>query len=143
MIICKPKGQSQFALWVFISLCLIISLFLITNYNGQILTLIGIIILLPLGLILTFRNTWFYKIISFRKKSIQVRFPLRFKKTSVQLKEIDSWKEEEVKTWKEPFRQITIYSGKNTIKFANQEFTNYKQAKNYLLKNAGKKQQKS
>ena len=142
MIVSKPKGQSQFALWVFISVSLIISLFLITNYQGQVLYLIGIIVFLPLGIILAFRNTWFYKILYFRKKSIEVKFPLRFKKTAIHLKAIDWWKEEEVKTWREPFRQITIKSGNVNIKFANQEFSNYTQVRNFLLKNVRKKQQK-
>lgn len=115
---------------------------LFINYSGHILQLLGMIFFLPLGIILAIRTLRAYKIISFYKNKIQVRYPFRLKTIMLKTREISYWKEERVKTLNKEFKEATIDSPQAKLKFSNQEFTNYPRAISFLQKNAGKKQQK-
>ena len=142
MIVCKPKAGSLFSLGIFsiggmagggFSFRLILFEMQIPWYHYP-----SALILLPLGLVIFFRIFWSYKIVTFGKEKISVRFPFRIKSFSVTLKEINVWKEVRVNTKTGNYREIEISGGGKTISINLQEYSNYQEALKYLDKKARK-----
>lgn len=143
MATCKPNPRSLFSLSVFILLCISAATAMILNYKNVWYIQFGIAITLPLGAAMLLRIIWDYKIISFRKNRVEVKWPVRLKNKQYPLNEISEWKEEKVKTFGSTFRELTIMSGKEKVKLSNQEFTNYPKAFQYMKKKAARKEVRS
>lgn len=139
MIIAKPKIGTLFSLGLFVILSLGLASF--TAYHMFNATTIAwyqyliVIILFPLGLGLAVKVVLGYKIIEIGKERIEVRFPVKFKKESHKLKDIERWKETTVKTATGTYKEVDIrFSDKKQLTLSYQEHTDYPKVVKYLKK---------
>lgn len=98
------------------------------------------IILGPIALGLLFKVILGYKIVSIGKERIEIHHPTRFRKKDYTLKEIDFWKETEVKTATGMYKELEIlFLNKRKLNLSYQEHTDYPAVIKYLKKKCGKK----
>ncbi len=145
MIVAKPRFTTLFSFSVF----LLLSAFVLV-LNVQVLLdepkvtwyrLLIILLLAPICLYLLYRIFFQYKKISVGKKKINIHYPLRGKQQNFAIREIESWKEESVKTGKNSYyKELVIQFGSGqSLKMGMQEYTEYKKILSYLNEHAGKK----
>lgn len=136
MIVSKPKVTAVFSLTVFIIICLSVAYVGLNNmiesgewrwYNY--LTVYGFG---PLAFILSLRVLFNYKIVSVGKGRVEVWYPFRLTKKKFKAVEMESWKEDIVKTGKTKFRQLKISFSGFTVKLSNQENSSYPKIYGYL-----------
>lgn len=142
MVTSKPAFNSLFALWLFVILSIGTGVVLLITYEGKLWQEILIVLIMPLGLVLGFRNIWSYKQFIVGQNKIRIRYPLRFHTIQFNLKELAYWEEQEVTTLGKLFQEITLVWENRKFKLSNQEFTNYKQVRQYLYKKAPRKLRK-
>ncbi len=94
----------------------------------------------PLALGLLFKTTLGYKRVEMGKNRINIRFPVRFKVNSFQLKDVEQWTEQRVKTAGSTFKELVVrFSNGKKLTLSLQEHTNYVEAVKYLKKKCGRK----
>ncbi len=143
MIVSRPKNQTVFALSLFLIIILGVTLWVILDlvrypeaYFFLKLTLAPILLV-----IWTFVAIKFYtslKVIELGDKKISFKFPLQSKRT-YKLGDIQSWKEEKVKTKGSEFKELQIRLGNRSLKVSNREHTAYDEVRKYLSKKVKKK----
>lgn len=148
MIVSKPKIHTLFSLVAFLVIAYSILGYTLYHFlhaeNKAIYQYLILIILTPIALAINFKMFWGYKIVSLGGNLMKVHYPTRFRKTSLKLKEINSWKETVIKTKRGPFKEIAItYNQNQKVKVTNQENTNYDQVVSYLQKKCGRLREKT
>lgn len=78
------------------------------------------------------------KTIELGDNKISFKFPLQAKRT-FKISDIQSWKEEKVKTKNYEFKELQIQLANHKLKVSNREHTCYDQVKKYLGQKAKKK----
>lgn len=145
MIVCKPKIGSLFSLGLFSFGGTAIGGFslklLLTENNVPWYHYMASFTLLPLALVILIRMFWGYKIVTFGKERVSIRYPFRFTSHAIPLKELSSWKETKVSTKTGTYREIEIKSDVVSIKINYQEHSSYNEALKYLEKKAKKRKQ--
>ncbi|HMP98496.1 MAG TPA: hypothetical protein PKC24_01865 [Cyclobacteriaceae bacterium] len=146
MIVAKPRFNTLFSFGLFLAISafvLIINIrILLTEPEFSLLRISIVILLLPICLYLLYRIFLQYKRISVGKKKIKIEYPIRGKAQTYDLKQIESWKEESVKTGKNNYYKelIVKFSDGEVLKMGLQEYTEYKKIISYLSEHVTKKQ---
>lgn len=143
MIVSKPKSQSVFALSLFQIIILSVTLWVILDlirypeaYFFLKITLAPILLV-----IWTFVSAKFYtslKTIELGDNKISFKFPLQAKRT-FRISDVQSWKEEKVKTKNNEFRELQIRLANRLLKVSNREHTSYEEVRKYLTKKVKRK----
>ncbi|MBL6447309.1 hypothetical protein JMN32_13400 [Fulvivirga sp. 29W222] len=144
MIVAKPKVGTLFSLGLFIAISLAVAIytasFMIDNSDIAWYQYVIVIILFPLSLGLAAKVIFGYKIIAIGKEKLDITFPTRFKKKSYKIKDIDYWKETQVKTATGTYKELEIqFDDKKQLSLSYQEHTDYPKVVNYLKKKCAKK----
>ena len=145
MIIAKPRFNTLFAFGTFLVLStfvlvlnirVILEELQITWYRVLIIGL-----LLPICIYLFYRIFFQYKKISIGNNKFRIDYSLRGINRVYELKQIESWKEEVVKTGKNSqYRELIIkFNNGKTLTMGMQEYTEYKKILDYLIQKVGKK----
>ena len=144
VIVAKPKIGTLFSLGVFILASLGVAT--ITGYHMLHASEIAwyqyviVLILFPLGFGLAAKVIFGYKVVEIGKEKIDIIFPTRFKKQGYRLKDIDSWKETQVKAATGTYKEVEItFTDKKQIYLSYQEHTDYFKVIQYLKKKCSKK----
>ncbi|ELR69084.1 hypothetical protein C900_05473 [Fulvivirga imtechensis AK7] len=144
MIIAKPKIGTLFSLGVFILASLAVAT--ITGYymiNASEITwyqYVIVLVLYPLGFGLAAKVIFGYKIVEVGKEKIDIRFPTRFTKRGYKLRDIDFWKETQVKAATGTYKEVEItFIDKKHLYLSYQEHTDYSKVIQYLKKKCAKK----
>ncbi len=143
MISSKPKSQSVFALSLFLVIILGVTVWIILDLvrYPQAYFLLKIILAPILLVIWTFVAVKFYtslKTIELGDNKISFQFPLQTKRT-FKISEIQSWKEEKVKTKNNEFKELQIQLANHLLKVSNREHTSYEEVRKYLAKKVKRK----
>lgn len=144
MITTKPKVSTLFSMGIFIAVALSISAYCayLMFDSGRIIwyQFLAAIILGPLALGLLAKVIFGYKIVSIGKERIDIKFPTKFTNKAYTLKDVDFWKEEEVKTGTGTYKELEVrfHSG-GKLNLSYQEHTNYSAVIKYLKKKCAKK----
>ena len=98
-------------------------------------------LLLPICIYLFYRIFFQYKKISIGNNKFRIDYSLRGINRVYELKQIESWKEEVVKTGKNSqYRELIIkFNNGKTLTMGMQEYTEYKKILEYLIQKVGKK----
>lgn len=144
MITAKPKVGTLFSLGTFILTSLAIAgvtaWYMLHSNSIAWYQYLIVLILFPLGLGLAAKVIFGYKIVQVGKGRIDISFPVRFKKTGYRLKEIDSWKETQVKAATGTYKEVEInFLDKKQLYLSYQEHTDYLKVIQYLKKKCPKK----
>ncbi|UII32902.1 hypothetical protein LVD17_03540 [Fulvivirga ulvae] len=144
MIVAKPKVGTLFSLGLFIAISLSVAIytaFLMLASNSIAWYQYAIVIILfPLSLGLAVKVVFGYKIISIGKEKLDITFPTRFKRESYKIKDIDYWKETQVKTATGTYKEVEIqFDDKKQLSLSFQEHTDYPKVIQYLKKKCAKK----
>lgn len=145
MIIVKPKASTLWSIGLFILLCFAGGLFGLSNLFSDVhsawYNYVLAVVLLPLGLGLLLRMLWNYKNIQIGKGKVEVYYPIRGKKLSFRIKDIETWKEESIKTASGTYRELQIiYGDHKKLDISMQEHTRYKETLVYFRSKASSKQ---
>ena len=98
------------------------------------------IILGPVALGLLAKVILGYKIVSIGKERIEIKYPTRFSSKTYPIKEIDSWRETEVKTATGVYQELEVlFSNRKKLNLSYQEHTEYPAVIKYLKKKCSKK----
>jgi len=143
MIVAKPKVSTLFSLGMFIAISLSASGYAIGRFfsGGTMLWYHYALsfIFFPIGMGLLFRLLLGYRVVTISKGRFDVNFPSRFSKKSYKIKELDQWKEVEVKTISGTYKEIElVFDDKKKLSFSMQEHTDYPKLKKYLNKKCAK-----
>ena len=144
MIVAKPKIGTLFSLGLFVALSLTVAIYTTTfmvdsEYIAWYQYLI-VIVLFPLALGLAAKVILGYKVIEIGKEKLDIRFPTRFKRKSYRIKDIDYWKETQVKTATGTYKEVEIqFEDKKQLTLSYQEHTDYTKVVNYLKKKCARK----
>ncbi|MEJ2005672.1 MAG: hypothetical protein P8X57_12055 [Cyclobacteriaceae bacterium] len=148
MILVKTKASTLWSLGLFIILCLAGGIYglinLLKDVHAPWYNYVLVVILLPLGLTLLIRMLLSYKNIRIGKGKVEVHYPVRGKKITFRVKDIESWKEESIKTPSGTYRELQIkYSGRKKLDISMQEHTSYKETVVYFQTKAASKKEKN
>ena len=148
MIFVKPKASTLWSIGLFILICFIGGIYglshLFSDVHAAWYNYVLAVVLLPLGLGLLLRMLWNYKHIYIGKSKVEVHYPLRGKKQSFKLNEIENWREESIKTASGTYRELQIiYGNHKKLDISMQEHTKYKETLVYFRSKAASKQAKN
>lgn len=136
MITSKPKGNTLFALSMFLILCyglLGYTLYNFLNFKPHYWYQYAIfIIITPIALSVTVKTIQSFKIIRIKKEQLFLHHPILLKKKKFNMKQMEYWEETIIKTQGTTFKQLTLNFGKTKVKLANQENTEYIKVLRYL-----------
>lgn len=136
MIISKPKGNTLFALSMFLILCyglLGYTLYNFLSFEPRFWYQYAIFfIITPIALVVTVKAVQTFKIIRIKKEQLFLDHPLLLRKRKFNMKQLAYWEETIIKTQGAAFKQLTLGFGKAKVKVANQESTEYHRIFNYL-----------
>lgn len=145
MIISRPRTNALFALTVFIIIALSLAYAGIqgplTSGKWNWYNYIAVYGFGPLAVVLAIRMLINFKLIYLGKGQIEVKYPFRLSARKYNLKELDYWTENRVKTGKTLFREMEIKFPRKKIKISMQENSSYKEIFQYFSKKASKKKQ--
>jgi hypothetical protein len=146
MILVKPKSSTLWSLGLFIIICLAGGIYglvhLFNDVHAAWYNYVLAVVLLPVGAGLLLRMLWSYKNIRIGKGKVDVYYPIRRKKVSFKLKDINYWTEETIKTASGTYRELRIiHTGKRKLDISMQEHTRYTETVQYFKSKAGSKQQ--
>jgi len=143
LIISRPRSNALFALTIFIIIAMSLAY---AGLQGPLNTgiwkwynYIAVYFFGALAFLLSLRILYNFKVISISKDVMEFWYPFRFKRKKWNVKELDSWKEEQVKTGKTLFRELEMKFGKRKYKISLQENTSYEKILNFLKKKAQNK----
>ncbi|TRX56275.1 hypothetical protein FNH22_16685 [Fulvivirga sp. M361] len=143
MIIAKPKIGTLFSIGIFVAFCLGISLYIfliLEDRPAQWYHYLIIVTLSPLALGLLTKTVLGYKKIAIGKERITINYPIRFSQRVYNLKDIESWTEQKVKTATGTFKELTVlFKNGKRLNMSFQEHSNYIESVKYLRKKCGKK----
>jgi len=145
MILVKPKSGTLWSMGLFIVICRVSGGYglspMLSDVHAAWYNYVLAVVVLPLGIGLLFRMLWSYKKITIGKGKVEVYYPVRGKKTSFKVGEIDSWKEEIIKTASGTYRELQIkYASKKKLDISMQEHSKYQETVVYFRKKAASKQ---
>ncbi|WP_146201593.1 hypothetical protein [Sediminitomix flava] len=146
MIQSKPKGNTVFALTAFF--VLLIGGIIYTNHNASengaswfhiVSLVISVVVAVVVLVMLMFR----IKLVSVDRGKMKVNYPLRFRKSEMDMKEqLFAWQEDQIETNGMTFKEMTIlFKGGDIVKLSNQEDSGYGKIHNYLTKKFKKQRQ--
>lgn len=144
VIVTKPKVATLFSMGIFITASLSIAIFCIylMMNSGRLVwyQFLAAIILGPVALGLLAKVILGYKIVSIGKERIEIKHPTRFSSKTYSLKEIDTWKETEVKTATGVYQELEVlFNNKKKLNLSYQEHTDYPAVIKYLKKKCARK----
>lgn len=143
MIVSKPKGNTLFALGVFLLICFALlgyTLYKFINYETHFwYQYVIFVVVTPLSLAVIVKTISSYKIIRLGKGKLSVSYPFLFKKRVMQMQDLISCSEEVIKTQGADFKQLTIKFEKERVKVSNQENSEYSKIYGYIKKKHPKK----
>jgi hypothetical protein len=145
MIIAKPKFTTLFSFAVFLLLSgfvLYLNIRVMLDEPQIVWYRVLIIALLsPICLYLIYRIFFQYKKISIGNNKFRIDYPLRGVHRIYEIKQIESWKEDVVKTGKSSqYRELVIkFNSGQTLTMGMQEYTEYKKIIGYLHEKAARK----
>ncbi len=143
MIVSKPKGNTLFALGIFLLLCLALlgyTLYNFINYESRYwYQYVIFVVVTPVALAVIIKTINSYKIIRLGKGKLSVNYPLLLKKRVMQLQDLISCSEEVIKTQGADFKQLTINFEREIVKLSNQENSEYPKIYSYLKRKHPKK----
>lgn len=139
MIVSKPKGNTIFALAVF--LILIFGSFfallsgLLSGGTYFFFKLILAPVVLAVGLVVLSKFLASFKIVKLGNGQIEVFYPISKMRSKIFVKDILGWHEEAINTKNGEFREVRIlYAKKKILKLSNKENTKYDAVVKYLKK---------
>ena len=143
MIVSKPKGNTLFALGVFLLICLALLGYTLYNFMSDErhywYQYIIFVVVTPVSLAVIIKTISSYKIIQLGKGKLSVNYPFLFKRKAMQMQDLVSCTEEVVKTQGADFKQLTIKFDRETVKLSNQENSEYARIYSYIKKKHPKK----
>lgn len=147
MIISKPKGNTVFALCMFLIICYSLvgyTLIQFVSDEGRFWYQYAILIIItPIALTVSVKVARTFKIVKVGKAQMTVRYPLLFKTKKYNMKQLQQWEETIIKTQGTVFKQLTIIFEKDKVGLANQENTEYARVYDYLRKKHSAKKLKN
>jgi len=138
MIISKPKGNTMFALSMF--LLIAYGLIAYTAYNMYSYSstywyqYVIICLIVPIALFVSIKTVKSFKIITIGKNKITLKYPLLGKEFTSSLRSLVSWEEVVVQTAGNVLKELTKTLEDKTIKLTSQENGAYSQIYSYLEK---------
>lgn len=146
MIISKPKGNTLFALSMFLIICYGLLGYTLYNYLNDAkhfwYQYAIFIVITPIALAVTYKTIQGFKIIHIGKDKLLVHYPILFKKKSFNLKHLESWEETIIKTQGSFFKEIMLKFSADKVKLTNQENGEYEKVLAYLKKKLSSKKLK-
>ena len=144
MIISKPKSSTLTSIGIFLILVFALTGATLDTMNDSETVYwyhyVFLVILVPTGVGLLFKVVFSYKILSFGKGRIHVKFPARFKERDYAVADILRWQEVRIKTISGVYQQLEIsFNEDDKLTLSKQEHTFYDQVHQYLQQKAGKK----
>lgn len=138
MIISKPKGNTLFALGMFLLICfglLGYTLFNFITYDVHYwYQYLIFIIITPVSFVVAIKAIKSYKIIKLGKGKISVDYPFLLKKQAFNMQNLESWTEEIIKTQGTDFKELKLKFSHGKIHLTSQENSEYLKIYSYLKK---------
>src|SRR5690606_31980051 len=136
MIISKPRGNTLFALSMFLLICFGLLGYTAYNFlnNEQRFWYQYTIILIitPIALVVLWKTILSYKIIRLGKGKMSVKYPFFFKEKVFYMKDLESWKEEIIKTQGTAFRELKMNFKNGAVALSSQENGEYNKIHSYV-----------
>lgn len=143
MIISKPKGNTLFALGMFLIICFALLGYTLYNYvsyeSHYWYQYVIFIVITPIAAAVIVKTIRSYKIVKLGKGKLSVHYPFFFKKQAFNMQELLSWSEEVVKTQGADFKELKMKFAEAQVKLANQENSEYSKIYSYLKRKHPKK----
>jgi ABC-type transport system involved in multi-copper enzyme maturation permease subunit len=146
MIIAKPKTNTFFALGMFLLLVYAASIYLLydllSSQTFSLWLVILLSLLLVISLIVTFKFVNSYQTIVLEKNRVEVRLIFGLSRYRLYFKDLQNWKEEQVKTSGQLFKQLEAdFNGRRKLRISNQENDQYEKVVAHFRRYHGKKRQ--
>lgn len=136
MIISKPKGNTLFALGMFLLICFGLLGYTLFNYLTYEIhywyQYLIFLLITPISIVVLIKTLSGYKIIKLGKGKMSVRYPFLFKAQSFNMKDLKYWKEEIIKTQGTAFKELTMSFKASKVKLSSQENGDYNQILSYI-----------
>lgn len=146
MIISRPKRTTIFSLTIFTLVCGFGSLYFLRQVLSEpqgTWRYVALIVLLLGTSILLYKLLFNYKVIKISHDQVHIYYPLRFFRTSQDIKNLGAWQETVINTNKTEFRQLKlVFMNKGFVKLSNQENSDYDKVYKYIKRKAPKKEVK-
>ncbi len=138
MIVSKPKGNTVFALCMFLIICYSLlgyTIFQYVSHEEKFWYQYAILIIItPIAISVSIKVARTFKIVNLGKGQMTVRYPLLFRTRKYNMKQLVHWEETIIKTQGTVFKQLTLVFEKEKVGLANQENTEYHKVFEYLRK---------
>lgn len=148
MLVSKPNLKTLFSLLTFLAVDFGLLAYLYigplqqSNAPFYLQLLMGVLGLV--AVIILWKIVGAYKILSIKKKKIEVRYPFRTGSFASNLNQLINWQETVIKTNNTHFKELKIkFEPDKVVKISFQENTNYDKVVAFLRKNAPKKEVKA
>jgi len=148
MIVSKPKFNTFFAIGMFLLLSYGSAVYLFLQIIGSpqaswwVYLLFAMVLIV--ALIITIKMLSSYKKVILDKRRVDVFSFFGLVKKRLHFKDLQSWKEEQVKTSNGVYKQLEVnFEGKNYFRLANQEHDNYEKVSQFLRRNFKKFESKA
>lgn len=138
MIISKPRGNTLFALGMFLLICF--GLLGYTSYNyftyehRYWYQYVIFLIITPIALVVLWKTIQSYKIIRLGKGKLSVTYPFFFKEQVFYMKDLEYWEEEIIKTQGTAFKELRLNFKSGKIGLSSQENGGYNKIHAYVKK---------
>lgn len=136
MIISKPRGNTLFALSMFLLICF--GLLGYTAYNFFTYEqrfwyqYVIFLIITPIAFFVLWKTVLSYKIIRLGKGKMSVKYPFFFKEKVFYMKDLGNWKEEIIKTQGTAFRELQLNFKNGKVGLSSQENGEYNKIHAYV-----------
>ena len=138
MIVSKPKGNTLFALGIFLLICFALLGYTLYNYiNNEVrpwYQYVIFIVVAPVSFAVLIKTIKSYKIIRLGKGRLTVDFPALFKRKTFNMRDMEYYSEHVIKTQGADFKELTIKFDRDNVRLANQENSEYSKVLSYLKK---------
>ncbi len=136
MLISRPFARATQAMLLFLGavyvlLALIVYWFL-QDSQHSFWYYLGIVLLLLIGLPITARFFYNYKIIEAKKGKISIKKPFIFREKVLLLNDLEESKEQTIKTFNAEYKLFTARFKGGFLEISNQEYDNYEKLKQYI-----------
>ncbi len=142
MLISRPFARATQAMLLFLGavyvLLLVVIYWLLQNTENTLWYYVGIAVLLLIGLPITIRFFYNYKVIEAKKGKINIKKPFLLKEKVLMLNDLEESHEQTIKTFNTEYKLFTARFKNGFLEISNQEYDNYDKLKQYIQKK-GKK----
>lgn len=138
MIVSKPKGNTLFALSMFLLICFTLLGYTLYNYfNNEVhhwYQYVIFVVVTPVSFAVLIKTIKSYKIVRLGKGRLSVDFPFLFKSKVFNMQDLVCYSEDVIKTQGSDFKELTIKFDRDKVKLTNQENSEYSKIYAYLKK---------